>query len=918
MIGSGIVWRMAWSNLRKQWKQTLLTIAAGAIGAVLIAVSFVNYDSVRISGERWIETRLGPVSLKLTPEVPSDGFGFAPEQVAMLEKHVQSWQNDYRLLPYVGAEATLRSPESDDKGGEVLKSALILGYSMEQAAKFDPAREALWSRGIGDDEVILNEETASRLGLAAGDAMELITDDVSRLLRVREIAEQQGLTGFRDYGAYAGTAIVTERTAREISGIGEGRYPAILVGKVNSALSDRAMFLLPELKYEIHYLKADYRDKLDRLNFTIIIGIISLVAIASSLLFMRQVLIMIAESRRSVYGVLRAIGLSPGQIGGMFAAEALFLSLFSAVAGTIVGIGAGYGLVSLFYGTYSDVLGRMTGMHIPIEPHLSLPGGVLLFLCVFLFLAIVSIIAARGAGRFPIVEALRGGSVDSARKSVRKRFFGWVAAGFGIYFSVNHFYLAFVQPPSMEGGTMLWVCVSWLGACCFILFLLIRLLAVMSGPLGKLLGWLGIPPLSVMLAAKYPRNQAGRTYTTALLFALIMMIVTFTVTIMGLIMAAGDVKQNPQTVLGNGGYAAYQSESERDHIRSVAARDDFISTHVEAGMISEPFMIDMNPNRNGMSQAVLPVTEELLQRELPALADRDPRFASDKEAWEAVLHDPSLIILPYFYKTRDDVPHTGLQGGDTATFPIMEYKKFRFMDEPKVQALEKTFTVAGFVQNEAHEHLIDYYGATYMHADVVQEVKTHGFKWENQKALGFVLFDFDYRNAELAQQLEASFAMNGVLGFTVPYLNNSAEFLMNKQLGNGFVGCAVFAGMISLMGLAVVQYRTVRERGRQIAMMRCIGVSARQIYWMFMLEGIVISSLGLLTGWGVGASGAKLFVESAQQDMPEYQTFEPAYPFEMIGLVMLGLLLLSVIVNIAPARAALKLKAAEGLRASEE
>lgn len=916
MIGSGMVWRMAWSNLRKQWKQTLLTIAAGAIGAVLIAVSFVNYDSVRISGEQWIESRLGPVSWKLTPEAPSSGF--APEQVAILEKYVNDWPNGYTLLPYVGAEAMLRTPESNDKEGAVLKSALILGYSMERAAKFDPASETLWSRGIGDEEVILNEETASRLGLAAGDAMELIAGDIARLLRVREITAQQGLTGFRDYGAYAGTAIVSERTAREISSIGEGQYPAILVGKVNSALSDRAMFLLPELKYEIHHLKADYRDKLDRLNFTIIIGIISLVSIASSLLFMRQVLIMIAESRRSIYGVLRAIGLSPGQIAAMFAAEALLLSLLSAIAGSLIGIAMGYGLVSLFYGAYSDVLGRMTGMNIPIEPHLSILGGVLLFLCVFIFLAIVSIIAARRAGRFPIVEALRGGSDYPVRKSFRKRLFGWVAAGIGIYFTVIHFYLAFVQAPNMEGDTMLWVCVSWLGACCFILFLLIRLLAVMSGPLSKLLGWLGIPPLSVMLSARYPRNQAGRTYTTALLFALIMMIVTFTVTIMGLIMASGDVNRNPQTVLGNGGYAAYRSELEKEHILSVAAKDEYIFEHVGKCMVSEPFMIDMNPNQNGMSQAVLPVTDELLQRELPALTDRDPRFGSDAAAWEAVLHDPELIILPYFYKTRADVVHTGLQGGDTATFPVFEYKKFRSMNEPKVQALEKAFTVAGFVQIEAHEHLIDYYGATYMHADVVNELEAYGFKWENQKALGFVLFDFDYRDVGLARQLEERFALNGVLGFTVPYLNNSAEYLMNKQLGNGFVGCAVFAGMISLMGLAVVQYRTVRERGRQIAMMRCIGVSGKQIYWMFMLEGIVVSSLGLLTGWGVGASGARLFAESAKQDMPDYQSFELAYPYDIIVPVMLGLLVLSVIVNIAPARAALKLKAAEGLRASEE
>ncbi|OUS74754.1 hypothetical protein B1748_20615 [Paenibacillus sp. MY03] len=915
MIGSGIVWRMAWSNLRKQWKQTLLTIAAGAIGAMLIAVSFVNYDSVRISGERWIETRLGPISSKLTPEEQLSA-GFTSEQVALLEKYVDERSTDYRVLPYVGAEATLRAHDSKGEESGVLKSVLVLGFSTEKAARFDSARAELWSRGIGENEVILNEATASQLGVAAGDVLELIASDGSKLLRVREITPEQGLTGFRDYGAYGGTAIVSEALAREIAKIGEGIYPAIWTGTVNGSLPDRAMFILPELNYEIHYLKADYRDKLERLNFTIIIGIISLVAIASSLIFMRQVLVMISESRRGMYGVLRAIGLSPGQIGAMFAAEALLLSLLSALVGSLIGIGAGYGLVSLFYGTYSDVLQRMTGMHIPIHPHLSIVGAVLLFISIFVFLAVVSAFAAHRAGRFPVVEALRGGGERLARKGYKHRLFGWVLTGAGVYFTVIHFYLAFVETPDLSGGNLLWVCVSWLGACCFLLFLLIRLLSIMSGPLSKLFGRLGIPPLSVMLATKYPRSQSGRTYTTALLFALIMMIVTFTVTIMGLITASGDVSQTPQTVLGNGGYASYQSESERDHILSVADGDDFISEHVEAHMISEPFMIEMTPD--WVAQAILPVTEELLKRELPPLAERDPRFGSDEEAWEAVLNDPGYIMLPYFYKTRDDVFKPGLKAGDTAAFPVYEYKKLRAMDEPKVLLFEKSLTVAGFLQKEAYLHVIDYYGETFMHADVVDELKAFGFKWENQRALGFVLFDFDYRDVELAQQLEDRFALNGVLGFTVPYLNNSAEYLMNKQLGIGFVGCAVFSGIISLMGLAVVQYRTVRERGRQIAMMRCIGVPGKQIYWMFMLEGIVISAAGLLTGWGIGASGALLFTQAARRDMPDYMAFEPSYLYEIILPIMLGLLLLSVLVNIAPARAALKLKAAEGLRSNDE
>ncbi|MHA7966896.1 ABC transporter permease [Paenibacillus sp. CAU 1782] len=920
MMGAGIIWRMAWSNLLKNWRQTLLTIGAGAIGAILIAVTFVNYESLQHSIQKTVDRQLGPITWMLKPK-DNSLLGFTQEQVDRLSEAGKRTGGTYKMLPYVSSEVTLVMENAAGDTVSVVKSALAINYPGEAAAGFDPNRADLWREGVTDGEVILGEGTAMQLGAAPGDVISLEAGETARLLRVKDVVLEQGLTGFVEGGAYGGTVIVAESLVREQSGLPEGIYPAVLSGTDDPGISENAMFLMEGVEYSVDYLKVDLRSTGRKMNFTLIIGFISAVAILSSMLFMRQVLVMIADSRREMYGVLKAIGLAGRQIAGMFAIEAMLLSFLSALVGCAAGIGAGMAFVSLFYGTYRDELARMAGQAIVIEPHISWVGALLLFVLVFAFLGVVSALSARKAGKFSAVEALRGEGSNSGPRKRKSKLLRWLLIGLGCYAVIFHFGLTFLYPPDLsDEGNMLWIVITWLGTCCAILASVIYGIGKLERPLIALLKRIGIPSLSLMLAVKYPRNGIGRIYTTSLLFSLIMMIVTMTVTIMSLVSAMQSVNRIPQTVLGSGGYAAYQSAGERDKIMTAARQDSVIAGHVTSMLAVEPYMLDMGPNKDGLAKAVIPVTKELLEGELPTLVERAPEYQNDQEAWKSVLDHPDSIILPISFKSEvEALPEwSSLKAGDEVMLPIF-ISKLRTLNEPKEQGAVAAFRIAGFMPEEAQEHLIDFYNSTFMHASAVEELSELGFKWSNQNTQGFVLFRFDYKDVGLSQELEQRFAVGGVLGFTVPYLDNGAGEFFTKRLVYSFVGFAAFSGLISLMGLAVVQFRSVRERSKQIAMMRCIGVPGKQLYWIFVLEGLFISGAGLLTGWAIGSTGSQLFIGAAQRDVRDYeQALVIPYPYEIVLPILGALLLLSLLLNMLPAKAALRLKAADALRMNRD
>ena len=106
----------------------------------------------------------------------------------------------------------------------------------------------------------------------------------------------------------------------------------------------------------------------------------------------------------------------------------------------------------------------------------------------------------------------------------------------------------------------------------------------------------------------YARRQLGRTYTTGLLFALVMLTITFTTSLNQLLDEMRDVERNEQTIIGFGGYATYKTDEERRSIEQAAV---LIQEHLEDQVVIEPFMIQSR--ESNLAQAIVPVTKPILR-----------------------------------------------------------------------------------------------------------------------------------------------------------------------------------------------------------------------------------------------------------------------------------------------------------------
>ncbi|MDW8215940.1 MAG: FtsX-like permease family protein, partial [Roseiflexaceae bacterium] len=81
--------------------------------------------------------------------------------------------------------------------------------------------------------------------------------------------------------------------------------------------------------------------------------------------------------RRSLWGTLRCVGVSRGQLAGLVTTEALLISLLGVAGGLALGVALGRGLVGLVTQTINDLYFVVTVRDLTIEPAVLLKGAAL-------------------------------------------------------------------------------------------------------------------------------------------------------------------------------------------------------------------------------------------------------------------------------------------------------------------------------------------------------------------------------------------------------------------------------------------------------------------------------------------------------------------------------------------------------------
>jgi ABC-type lipoprotein release transport system permease subunit len=332
--------RLAWRNVWRNPRRTLLTALAGVFAVVL---SLFSLAVAAGSHERWIENavRLYPGHVQVNAAGYRDhrtldyGMTLAPEVARALEALPGLDGFAPRLETYA-----LALPDRDDATG---RAAWLIGVDAERERRLSKLGDALREGRLpasGAAEVVVGARLAANLGVRLGDELVLLSSDYYG----SQAAERFALVGVLEVGDPRMDDAVALVSLAALQRFVE--YPAGLThvalfarnGDETDALAAQARALFdggheviawPELLPDVVQFML-----LDDVSNTLALAILILV-VAFGLL---NTLLMSVFERVREFGVLRALGVRQPAILGLVLVESLLISALGIAAGLALGL----------------------------------------------------------------------------------------------------------------------------------------------------------------------------------------------------------------------------------------------------------------------------------------------------------------------------------------------------------------------------------------------------------------------------------------------------------------------------------------------------------------------------------------------------------------------------------------------------
>lgn len=145
-----------------------------------------------------------------------------------------------------------------------------------------------------------------------------------------------------------------------------------------------------------------------------------------------------------------------------------------------------------------------------------------------------------------------------------------------------------------------------------------------------------------------------------------------------------------------------------------------------------------------------------------------------------------------------------------------------------------------------------------------------------------------------------------------------------NEIGDMYIYIFVIIILLSLgFGIVNTMLMVVLERVKEIGMLMAVGMSKLRVFWMLMLETVLLTitggflgvMLGLIVSLATQKNGIDLsFYAKGLEDMGYSSLVFPVIEPKMIGVIAFLVLLTGIIASIYPARKALKYRPAEAIR----
>jgi putative ABC transport system permease protein len=674
-----------------------------------------------------------------------------------------------------------------------------------------------------------------------------------------------------------------------------------------------------------------------------------------------NIYVSLAEDRRSAMGIARALGMRRGHLARLSLYEGLIHSLLAAVVGVVVGLGlARIGFLAmnrlLDFVEFETFVMRIESILTAGTAGVLISMSTVFF--TILRTSHINIVAAmRGLSDpkrvhrsrwsliWPILVILAGTGLTMLAV-VNHNVFGWVLGppiliigcgylvrAIGLYLGVRSLQASIVLTVTFLSAMIYaWLTNEFSTAvqqeheATPLAFILIALVLV-SGGVGiialnlsamlKPLHWVtsrarrALPTTRMALA--YPSSKPLRTSFTILMFTIVLFVVTLMHVMIGLF-SQGMVEMSDYEF---GGFEVLVFPNPANPLPDLGERINASNTpelavvdRVSALYISQLALPEYSlrdyANRRDRTAAdmdgplheqVMGVDEVFLNQTWTRLVERAPGFDSERDVWQAMVEDSSLVVVDSQYRADGiDRSRPPLQAGDTITLGSLETGATA---EKLVAGVmeEQTFwetPIRGIVVNAAA--LRDEFG-------------TDQF---DSPAIYLVGVEAGSDDRAVARAIEQEFVTAGVTSRSVgDVVAGEQQWFGFMRIVQGFLGFGLFVGVA---GLAVVAVRAVHQRRRDIGTLRALGFRKEMVLGYFLAESSIVAIIGILLGTGIGSLSSIIIYRYV---LPQGTDIEFIYPVTEVALTSLGIFVVALAFTVIPAIRASNLPVVDALRPIE-
>lgn len=909
--------RMGFRNVSRRRGEATLVVAGSMLATALIAASFIIGDSFGASVRDLAQHRWGPVDEIVTVDDPTQQQPLADGIAAANSSDIDG------VLPATFTTVAIGSTGIDRS---VEPSVRLLEMDGETARTFGGDVEATGLESVDRFEpggIVLNDPTAATLGVQSGDRVTVHVGDDSIELTVTDIVDDTGLAGIGQAMVAPGSVLANLPDAAAVT------ESVVLVSNTGDVFdgADRTEAVIEQLDalVEVHApagtdiegIKAALLDDAEEeaVETTSLFGTIGGFSVAAGILLVINLFVMLAGERRTELGTMRAVGVGRGAVVRSFALEGAVYGILAAGAGMVLGIGVAAGVVafaSAFFGS-SDFAIRLA-----VEPTSLLSGAVIGFAISQLTVVATSF----RTSRVNIVRAIRD-LPEAQRHGNGRR--ALVASIVGLVIGVGGFIaagstpiVAMVAPvvaliaaiplvhrvvPFVSTRTAIVVlcaaALAWSAAVFGVLpdtmddpdvslFLVqgilmvglaVAIVAVLDGVWIRLARTITNGGIGTTIGLAHPLAKPLRSALLVSMYALVI----FTVTFMAIMTSVFNASAPQLAEQASGAY-------------DLVVDTNPTSTFTTAELQARPGVESVTPIVRGPVGLVRGdgdidvwrgsfVPAEFSDTVPPELFTRADAFVSDDAGWSAVASGERNADGALWIVVPED---SGLEAGESLAIESMNG-----------EAIEAA--VAGVIRQDwlvgSGVHLSSEAAPALLGA--VPPAARH-----------YLTVSDDTTAEAVATVLDAEAPERGT--DAEPFLALAEEATAENQgflsMLQGYLGLGL---LIGIAGLGVVLIRAVRERRRELAMLRAVGVSASVVRRSFLVEAFFIGLQGVVLGVGLG-------VLSGWQTLTRSTAFEEDLSFSVPVPWLVGLAVLclgaSLLAAVAPSARAGRIPPAAALR----